>query len=161
MHRSKPIPAGFAEDFVSLTRHELQHRYSLDQRSFRELAAKMPAAALSEREYRSRTGRLAGSRVPIKKAEAPDKPAVQPLADPAAAAARLAHLIELQKQAQAKADAEAVDPYAGLTGLDRQIAIAKVKGVTVGARLPSRSIHAADLGIGMSSAAWAVLEGGR
>jgi hypothetical protein len=157
MQRSKPIPDGFVEDFTTLTRFELMHRYSLDQRAFRELQAKMPTKALEEREYRNRKGKLIGSREPVKKGVAPDRLELKPLANPAAAAARLAHLIEAQKKAQAAA--ASVDRYAGLTGFDRQLAIARDRGVTQRVKLPTYVSGAEDNGLGMSCAAWAVSGG--
>lgn len=157
MGKPRPVPPGFAEDFVVLTRFELMDRYRLDQRAFREMAARMPASALSEREYRNRKGKLIGARQPVKKGVAPEKPKVEALLSPVEAAARLAYLIEAQKKAQAAA--KPVDRYAGLTGFDRQLAIARDKGITPALKLPTRAVSAADQGLGMSSAAWAVSGG--
>jgi len=137
-----------------MARTDIFEKYEILEAQFRVWAVKMPESAKALRAEMLKRGKLAGWKHPAAFTKA-DKPKVMVIADPASDAARVADLIDMQKRAQAAVP----DPYAGLTGFDRQLAIAKAKGITATVRLPSRAFHAVDCGLGTSSAAWAASEG--
>lgn len=149
-------PPGFVDDFVSMSRADLYEKYGIGDHQMKVWGNAMPAKAKALRAELVKRGKLGGWHKPNKFTQ-DDRPKPMFIADPVAAEARVQDLIKLQQHANATAKRD--DPYAGLTGFERQLAIAKAKGITATVRLPSRSISGADMGVGMSSAAWAVAGG--
>lgn len=148
------VPIGFTEDFTKLSRTAIMRKYDMPEKRFRELAASMPFKLREHRQRLQQAHALEnpGGYVWGQKPTPPDKLETISIGCPKAAALRMADLIEKQRAATAATP----DPYAGLTGFERQLAIAKAKGVTATVRLPTRVSSVMDTGLGMSSSGWAV-----